>query len=358
MGLPEIQIDFYKKSQSFIRRSSRGIVCLIVQDDTRQQPVTPIRSYADIVSGDWTETTGRYLKMIFKGGPGGVIAVRMQETEGEGQIGQALEMIRDLNFDYLCIPQYKMQYGEAVKTFLEDIRKAGKKGKAVLPGFKADSSAIINFTTTGISMKWDDEEDVLEPETAEYCCRIAGICAGIPLTRSVTYYVLDEVLDTDQAEDANARIDAGELVIVFDGEKFKIARGVNSLQTVTETEPEDFKKIKIREGADIVRHDIYMTFYDDYVGKLNNTYDNKQAFVGSVNRYFADLEGQILDGEAGNYAELDTERIRKYLQDNGTAIDEMTDQKIREANTGSCIYITGKIRFLDALEDLHMVLEM
>lgn len=296
--------------------------------------------------------------MIFKGGPGGVIAVRMQESEGEAQISQALEMIRGLNFDYLCIPQYKTQYGEAVKTFLEEIRRAGKKGKAVLPGFRADSSAIINFTTAGISMKWDDEKEVREPDTAEYCCRIAGICAGIPLTRSVTYYVLDEILNTDQVVDADACIDAGELVIIFDGEKFKIARGVNSLQTVTETEPEDFKKIKVREGADIVRHDIHTTFHDDYVGKLNNTYDNKQAFIGAVNRYFADLEGQILDGEAGNYAELDTERIRKYLQDNGTDVDELTEQKVREANTGSGIYITGKVRFLDALEDLHMVLEM
>lgn len=358
MGLPEIQIDFHKKSQSFIRRSSRGIVCMIVQDGTKEQPVTPIRSYADIMAGDWTEQTKGYFKMVFKGSPGGVVAVRMAETDGEMLLQEALEMIRPLDFDYLCIPQYKPLYGEVIKTFLEETRRAGKKGKAVLPGFKADSSAVINLACAGISMKWDDEEEILEPTAAEYCCRIAGICAGIPLTQSITFYVLDEVLDAQQVKDADERVDAGELVIIFDGEKWKIARGVNSLQTVTETEPEDFKKIKVREGADIIRHDIYMTFYDDYVGKLNNTYDNKQAFVGAVNRYFADLEGQVLDGEAENYAELDAERIRKYLQDNGLDVDEMAEQKIREANTGSGIYITGKVKFLDALEDLYMTLEM
>lgn len=358
MGLPEIQIDFHKKSQTFIRRSSRGIVCLIVQDDTKEQPVTPIRSYADIIAGDWTDQTKGYLKMVFKGGPGGVIAVRASEAENGMLLQEALDMVRPLDFDYLCIPQYKAEFGEVIKTFLEEIRKAGKKGKAVLPGFKGDFSAIINFTTTGISMKWDDGEDILEPTTAEYCCRIAGICAGIPLTQSVTFHVLDEVLDAAQVKDADERIDTGELVIIFDGEKWKIARGVNSLQTVTETEPEDFKKIKVREGADIIKHDIYTTFYDDYVGKLNNTYDNKQAFVGAVNRYFSDLAGQVLDGETENYAELDVERIRKYLQDNGMDVDDMTEQKIREANTGSGIYITGKVKFLDALEDLYMTLEM
>ncbi len=358
MGLPEIHINFHKKAQSVIRRSSRGIVCVIVNDRTREQSLTPVRGYADIDKADWTEKTQGYLKMIFKGSPGGVIVVRCVGPEGEAQMQGTLELIRHINFDYLCIPEYKAEYGEMVKTFLEETRKAGKKGKAVLPGFKADSSAVINFTSSGISMKWDDEENILEPTTAEYCCRIAGICAGIPLTRSTTFYVLDEILDMEQAADADARIDSGELVIVFDGEKFKIARGVNSLQTVSDTEPEDFKKIKVREGADIVRHDIYETFNEDYVGKLNNTYDNKQAFVGAVNRYFGDLQDQILDGQEENYVELDTERIRKYLKDKGMDVDGMAEQKIREANTGAAVYMTGRIKFLDAMEELHMTLEM
>ena len=358
MGLPEITVNFYKKSQSVIKRSSRGIVCIIVNDQTKEQSVTPIRGYTDIVTGDWTEQTLKYLKMVFKGTPGGVIAVRAEIVDEAVNLKNTLELIRYLDFDYLCIPGYKASDGETVKAFLDEIRKAGKKGKAVLPNFKADTSAVINFTTTGISMKWDDEEAIIEPTTAEYCCRIAGVCAGIPLTRSTTFYVLDEILDIKQPEDPDALVDAGELIIIYDGEKFKIARGVNSLQTVSENEPEDFKKIKIREGADIIRHDIYQTFNDDYVGKLNNTYDNKQAFIGAVNRYFADLNDVILDKNEENYADLDVEKIRNILREGGTDVDEMTEQQIRESNTGAHLYISGKIKFLDAMEDLSMNLEM
>lgn len=358
MGLPEITINFYKKSQSVIKRSSRGIVCIIVNDQTKEQAVTPISGYMDIVAEDWNEKTLQYLKMVFKGMPGGVIAVRAEVLEDAVNLKSTLELIRYVDFDYLCFPDYQSADGEIIKAFLLDIRAAGKKGKAVLPNYKADTSAIINFTTSGISMKWDDEETIIEPTTAEYCCRIAGICAGIPLTRSVTFYVLDELLDIKQVENPGALVDGGELIIIYDGEKFKIARGVNSLLQTSENEPEDFKKIKIREGADIIRHDIYQTFHDDYVGKLNNTYDNKQAFIGAVNSYFAELSDVILDKNEENYADLDVEKIREVMRKADMDVDAMTQQQIRESGTGAHLYITGKIKFLDAMEDLVMNLEM
>ncbi len=358
MGLPSILINFHKKGQDLIRRSSRGIVCVILQDKTKEQAVTPIRGYTDIVAAEWTEKSREYLKLIFKGNPGGVIAVRAAETEETVDIEATLKLIRNLNFDYLCMPGYQSSYMENFKEFLQLVRKDGKKGKAVLPNCKADSSAVINVTASGISMKWDDEEEMKELTTAEFCCRIAGICAGIPLTQSTTFYVLDEVLDVTQVEDADARIDAGELIVVYDGEKHKIGRGVTSLQKATESEPEDFKKIKIREGADIIKNDIYTTFNDDYVGKLNNTYDNKQAFIGAVNSYFSTLQGTVLNGEEENYVELDTEKIRRYLKEQGKNVDEMTEQQIKEADTGSSLFLTGKICLLDAMEDLDMTLEM
>ena len=57
--------------------------------------------------------------------------------------------------------------------------------------------------------------------------------------------------------------------------------------------------------------------------------------------------------------ELDVEKIRNYLKKNGREdVDDMSDQQIREANTGSHLFITGKIKFLDATEDLDMTLAM
>ena len=64
---------------------------------------------------------------------------------------------------------------------------------------------------------------------AEYCARIAGILAGLSLSRSSTFYVLNDVSSAEVPDDPNERIDAGELILTFDGSQYKIGRGVNSL---------------------------------------------------------------------------------------------------------------------------------
>ena len=42
----------------------------------------------------------------------------------------------------------------------------------------------------------------------------------------------------------------------------------------------------------MIIHDIYTTFEDEYVGKVVNSYDNKQMFVGAVNDYLKKDGGQ------------------------------------------------------------------
>ena len=75
------------------------------------------------------------------------------------------------------------------------------------------------------------------------------VLAGLSLARSSTYYVLNDISEAETPEDPDERIDAGELIIVFDGKKYKIGRGVNSLVTFTTEKTED--EIIVREDADI-----------------------------------------------------------------------------------------------------------
>ena len=42
MGLPSINIEFYKKAVSFVARSSRGVVLLLLKDSTK---TTVINAY-------------------------------------------------------------------------------------------------------------------------------------------------------------------------------------------------------------------------------------------------------------------------------------------------------------------------
>ena len=61
-------------------------------------------------------------------------------------------------------------------------------------------------------------------------------------------------------------MDNGKLILINDGTKIKIARGVNSLTTTSDSKGDDFKKIKIMEAVDMIRDDIRTTFEDEFVG--------------------------------------------------------------------------------------------
>lgn len=358
MGLPEILISFQQKAVSAVQRSSRGMAAILLEDETAEQFLTPYRREKDLKKEDWKEDSLKMLKLAFKGSPQKVLAVRMLRKDGAADLEGTLKEILPVNIDYLAYPGYAPGQMAVVKEFLKEAHAKGKKVKAVLPSCDADCEHIINFATSGITAKWEEQEEVLEYTCAQYVCRIAGILAGLPLTQSSTYYPLDEVVDAQLDADPDAAIDAGKLVLVFDGEKYKIGRGVTSLVKTTEEKPEDLKKIKIVEGMDVLLHDIHTTFEESYVGKVVNSYDNKQMFVGAVNDYFRKIQGSVLDGNTDNYVEVSAELNREYLEAHGIDTTDMTEQELKEANTGSWMFLDGIVKFLDAAEDLKLQMEM
>lgn len=358
MGLPEILITFKQKASRAISRSSRGMVAVLLQDDTTEQFLTPCTRWKDVKKTEWTEESLKALKLVFKGGPRQVLIVRILRTEGSLDLGQTLKEIMHINIDYLCYPGYLAKDIGILKDFISEAHGKGKKVKMVLPDADADDMHIINLSAGYVTARWLDEEEPVTYTTAEYCCRIAGILAGLPLTQSCTYYVLDEIVDADILEDPDKEIDKGKLIIVFDGEKYKIGRGVTSLQTIDDQRPEAYKKIKIVEGMDVIRHDIFSTFENNYVGKVVNSYDNKQLFVGAVNDYFRAMVNSILNAEAENMVEVSAEGNRRYLEEHGIDTTDMTEQELKEADTGSYMFLEGTCTFLDAAEDLNLDMSM
>lgn len=358
MGLPEIVISFKKKASAAISRSTRGMAAVLLQDNTAEQFLTPCTRWKDVKQSEWTKENLKALKLLFKGGPRQVLVVRMLQADGVYDLNETLKQIMHINIDYLCYPGYQTNDLGILRDFIAEAHEKGKKVKMVLPNAEADNMHIINLAASFVTAKWIDEEDTVTYTGAEYCCRIAGILAGLPLTQSCTYYVLDEIVDADIPENPDAEINAGKLIIVFDGEKHKIGRGVTSLQTVTQETPEDYKKIKIVEGMDVIRHDIFSTFEENYVGKVVNSYDSKQIFVGAINDYLRAMQNAILDAEAENTVQVSAEGNRQYLEEHGIDTEDMTEQELKEANTGSYMILEGVCTFLDSAEDLRLDMSM
>lgn len=352
-GLPQINIIFRTKGVTAIARSERGIVACILRDDTAGGE--RLNVYDSIIDVDFTHYTARnfeYLKLIYEGRPNRVIVIKEPTTTAS--YNEALRTLRDLRWNYLTIPGIASQDVMMISTWIKEEREESRKTfKAVLPNYPADHEGIINFTTTNIKTVSE-----LTFSASEYCARIAGLLAGLPLSRSSTYYVLNDIVSADTPIDPNERINKGELIIIFDSEKFKIGRGVNSFVSFTTEKGEDLGKIKIIEGCDLYQDDISSTFEDFYIGKIRNDYDSKQMFVAAINSYHRGLQGDVLDASYNNVACIDINAQREYLESRGISTKDMTELEIAMANTGSKVLVSSKVKFVDAMEDLTMIVNM
>ena len=346
MGLPEINIEFQSLAVSAVQRSQRGVVALILKDDTDDSFDTKeYRTITEINTDDWTEANKDYIEKAFLGVPSKIIVERLDTTADN--YNDALTRLASKKFNYLSIPGLAEGDVATVSTWIKTERDNNKKTfKSVLPNSVSDHEGIINFTTEDIKV---GEKTYT---TAEYTARIAGILAGLSLQRSSTYYVLAEVDSITESADPDTDIDAGELILIND-DGVKIARGVNSLTTTTVTKGSDWKKIKIIEGHDLVREDITKSFKDNYIGKVNNSYDNQVLFLAAINAYLRGLEGEVLNPNVDNSVGVDTEAQRLAWEGIGTDTSEWDDQEVKENAFQSKVFVGGNLRFLDAMEDLE-----
>jgi len=350
MGLPKILIEFKTLAETFITRSERGIVAVILKDNSNTTETHTYSKESEITKSHYTASNLAFLSLVFMGNPSKVIVERVST---DGDISVALERLKNKQWYYLTVPGVTEEEKEIVLQFIKEQRtQFHRTFKSVLPNCAADTEGIVNFATDNIKV------GTKTYTTAEYCARIAGILAGLPLNRSATYYVLPEVESITESETPDEDVDSGKLILINDGTKIKIARGVNSLTTFTDEKGQDFSKIKIIEAVDMIRDDVRTTFEDEFVGKVENSYDNKIVFIAAVNKYFKDLANRgVLYDKFENMAEIDIDATREYLSKTKD-VSEWDEEAIKTANTGTNVFVKSNIQIQDAIEDMNFGIYM
>ncbi len=354
LGLPGFSLIFSGKAVSAIERSARGIVACVLKDDHEAGRKINIYKRVDEVDFEnWDEKNYDYLKLVFAGTPSCVIALRQSRTE-EGY-NESLKRLKGMKWNYICIPELEKADMAVLSAWIKQCRNEERKTfKAVMAHCAGDHEGIINLTTENITSTLTGKKHT----AAEYCARIAGVLAGLSLARSSTYFILDDISEAEVPDDPDERVNDGELVIVFDGKRYKIGRGINSLVSFTSEKPKDVRFIKIVEGMDLYMDDIRETFEDSYVGKVINDYDGKQMFVSGIGAYHKGLLGDVLDRTYDNTVSVDVEAQRAYLESMGTDTSDMDDIKVAMANTGTKVFLTSNIKFVNAMEDMTMRVNM
>lgn len=347
MGLPEIIIDFKTKSSTAIIRSSRGVVAMILKDDTDTNETR--YNYTSLVRVDkekFSEDSNDYIEQVFKDNLNKVIIERITE---ENTLEKALDNLSKESFNYLCYPASQNDDNQKIVSFIKEQRKKGKVFKAVLSNIDADYEGIINY----ISTCTDNTGKVYTPD--KFVSRISGVLASMPFTRSSTYYELKDILDVENISDPSTEIDKGKLILIKDDGVVKISRGINSLITQVKSE-DSLKKIRIVEILDMIKEDIYKTVKDNYIGKVSNTYDNKMICISTINSYLGDLvKDGILEGD--NRVDIDTTAHKSYLMSTGKTeeeVNQMDETNLRKCNVGSNLYLIGSIKPVDCIEDIKI----
>ena len=335
----------------------------LVDKDAKNKGAMVLRSVDEIPTGDsaFSAENTAYIERAFIGSPSKVIIYTMDTTAES--YDEATKYFATQKVNYIVgAPDLTTEEATKLATWVKGIRKNSvRRPVAVLPKTAGDSRGVINFEVVNSSATNKIEVGEKQYTEAEYCSRIAGLLAGLDLRVSATYKPLTEVTAiplVDSDEEVDTAIDAGKLTLYNDGERVVIARGVNSLTTVTEVETADLQKIKINAIQDQIEGDIYSTINKSYIGNYSNSYDNKCLLITAIKGYLRGLEAT--EGGKGwlkadsSTMEINVAKQKQYLESIGVDTSEMDEQAIKEANTGSHVFLKGTISILDAIEDVDI----
>lgn len=379
LGMPSISIFFQEAGIEAVERSQRGIAAMILEEEksvidklfsqheyegeTLEALSVPHVVYTlDDIPAELSGDNKDYITKCMLGYQKTPYRVKIyfqekdesKDTEPD-KFADTLAVLATDRWDYLAIPTIRTEQLEHVGTWMKTNRENKyKRSKVVLPGYNGDYEGIINFANTRIVTA------TKEYAPAEYTARIAGLIAGTPMTISATYAPLAEVIDCDKhtLDENDEKVNKGEFFIFWDGEKFKMSRAVNSLVTTIQGKGEGYQTIKIVDIMDMIYDDIKKTAQDSYIGKYTNDYDNKCLLIAAIRGYFRELErGRLLQK---NYStiDIDVEAVRIYQEKHGLYTKEelanMSEQEIKELDTKKKVFLTAKIKILDAMEDIEL----
>lgn len=358
MGLPEISVFFKERGIAAIESAKRGIV-LLLMNDTSVQAITKYTIFDnDDIPETLSEDNKKQIELALIGyqtTPYKIVVLAFPKTGKTADINAKLKAAEALKFTYLVYPEATTEESNTIATWIKAQRtQKDNKVKAVLYKTAADNEGIINVTNEYFEVK------TKKYTGQQYLSRIAGLICGTPATISCTFAPLPEVTGVEfvDRETLDNRINAGEFVVFDDGEKVKVARGVNSFVTTVQDKGKSFKKIKLVELMDMIHDDIKKTAEDNYLGKYANSYDNRCLLITAINGYFLELEANSLAEKGHNNCSIDVEATKIYLIKNGRKTKEelkmMKDIDIKYENIGDNVFLTAEMSLLDAIETIKL----
>lgn len=165
-----------------------------------------------------------------------------------------------------------------------------------------------------------------EYSSAQYAPYIAGLIAGTALNKSTTFKKVS--LENVNVRLTNAQIitalKAGSFVLIHDGEKVKVERGIATSGA----------KIRKKRAHAAFITDLTKAANSDYIGEIDNHVDGQKALIAAFKAYFETMaQNNVITDEI----------IVKLHPDHVSAGDK--------------VFIYGKVTEVDSMEEIYLTIE-
>ena len=190
-------------------------------------------------------------------------------------------------------------------SLAEDVDTAITNARSI-----ADPSYI--YVYPGAKRNNFDDDEVTYPGFM-LAAQIVGEIAGLPLASSPTFQPVQSINDVEvrlNGDDIGKLLEGGVMPIIWDGARYKIERGINTLTEgfFSDHENEFYTKIKIIRILDYIANSIRMSIDDNFIGKIPNNDEGHRIIINSISAF---LDNQV-DGELieSNYTvEIDPDNM-------------------------------------------------
>lgn len=360
MGLkqPSIDIIFRQKAFSFVQRSERGRVVLIIKDDTNKSFNMKEYKYITDLETDkglYTPTNYQYIVDSFIGNPFKINVIRIDKDK---PISDALKLADSLKTGWIGFAEGTQAEYDTLFTWVKQVNEK-KHYTFMAAGFNPVVMPDSEFCHVLKNPKVTFKDYRKEQPTDRWVPTLLGLAAGANVKKGLTKKVVSNLKVVEQVEEVDEALNEGYLVLENDEEKVKIVLGNNSLTTLGTDKTEDFRFIEIIEAQNMMKDDIRKTFKDDFQGKFKNNYDNQLIFLTAVNSYFKILEGEeVLDINYDNKAFIDIETQRKALISIGLPAQDWDEIKIKNMTFKRSLFSSAQTKILFSMSDLRFGITM
>ena len=368
LGLPNITVIFQGKANTAIARSEKGVACLIIKDNVKEDKrLFTYKNFIEVEKDDFIEENYRIIEDVFMSDVNKLYVIKIHVGE-DGQtdirkakkVGEDFKTIQHLikkDVNWITFIAEDLEEQKMLANFVKAENKVRiRKLKAICYKHTlADDMQVVNFMNETVT-----KSGGLVWPGYKYMGRLLGILAACRLDQSATYKELRDLEEVSEFEDIDDVIAKGGFTLINDDDYVRVGRAINSMQTNDKNHTEDMRYIAIVEGMNLMYEDVVKTFKESYIGKFKNSYDNQVLLISAINSYFRSLaKDEVLDPNFNNHAEVDVETQReKWIADGNTEAEGWNEKEVKNMTYRTNVFLTAKVKFLNAIEDLDFVVNM